>query len=374
MNSSAPQSPCSPGVQDPLIPGTIEPQKDLENTVIPPNICVIDSFNVGSSSTAVLLPFPKSVKLTKVRIFLCGSEADKCLNYLLKDSALNIEVQNQCFTYTSCSMSTDCFSNIVIAKPCSNLFSYSVASPRNCYMNQSDHRGGGDSKCKQCGGDFPNSVPGQSHGQSGSIVNVEMFAVPDDRFFHFCCSYLFTKSSIFILTFDGSKLLRSAASEFARLQSLSHTIRSIAGEEVHIMSRGFIDGGPDASHVRDEVRALFYTPLNSVLQNFHVFGPEFVDVRTPNTLTPSSDSSGENQLLQVLWKAVMETVQRQQVLQPSLLLIDLLVSLREKEFIITESHLMEIIQSKLPNYQLDVHQMILTYLIENREILLGSKL
>lgn len=357
--------------QDPLIPGIIEPRNDRETVVRQQNTYFSDMSPSSNETDPGNAPFPKTVKFPKVRIFVCGSEAENCTDLLLKDSAIEAVFQNIGYTRVEFSMATNCFGNVVISKVCSNLFA--ASSQLNSYsshVSQSDLRGGRDIRCIQCGSDF------STHGSSnavGAIVNVELFVVPDDKLFHYCCSYLFTKSSLFILTFDGDKMLRAAPQEFSRLHNLSHTIRSYAGEECHIMSCGLLESGDEANNVLDEVRALFYTPYNTQLQDYNVSGPELINIQSSESSQLDSGIVHRSHELQfLLWKTMTDTIQRQHVLQPALVLVDYLHSMRNKDQILTEDKFMSVIKSNLPDFQLDVHQMILTYLNTFGEIILGS--
>lgn len=353
------------------IPGIIEPPKAPDKPVQTMNIYISQEAPSLSNNESEIqhLPFPKTVKLPKVRIFICGSEAEKCANYILKESEIELMCQGPGYSYSFCSMTTDCSDNVVTSPPCANMYAASSqSSPFSSYMpsaSSCSQKGVGDLRCKACGSDSPSA-----QNALGTVVNIELFVISDDSFFHSCCHYLFTKSSIFILTFNGGKLLRSSACEFSHLQNLSHTIRSFAGDECVIMSCGLLDSGTEARNMVDEVRALFYTPFNTQLQTFNVSGPELVNLKA-STLACDGISASK-QLQTLLWKVVIETIQRQRVLQPSLLLSDHFYSQRNGEIFIKETQLTSIMRHKLPQYGDDVYQDILTYLIMNREIILGK--
>ena len=311
-------------------------------------------------------PFPKVVKLPKVRMFICGSEAEMCANLILQGSEVNCDISSlrQGYAYVDCSMATNSYGSVVISPPCSNLYATSLGQS-NMYMpsvNQSDCQKE-DNRCKHCGNEYHCSA---SHSFVGTVASVELFVVSDDKFFHQCCSYLFTKYSIFLLTFDGAKLLRSATAEISRMQCLSHTIRSFAGYDCHVMSCGLLQGG-----MADEVRTLFYTSSVNMLQIFNVLGPELIDIDF--NLASSDSLSGSRQIQSTVWKVVTETIQRQHILQPCLLIMDHLNSIRERELLLTEGQLMEIVRQKLPQYQQDVHQMVVTEMSMCGEIVSGSK-
>ena len=322
-----------------------------------------------SESDSWNTPFPKVVKLPKVRMFICGSEAERCANLILQGSEITCDNLRQGYAYIDCSMATNSYGSVVISPSCSNLYatSLSQSNVQMSSMNQSDCQKE-DIRCKHCGNEYHCSA---SHTFVGTVANVELFVVTDDKFFQHCCSYLFTKYSIFILTFDGAKLLRSATAEISRMQSLSHTIRSFAGYDCHIMSCGLLEGGVDSRNTADEVRTLFYTSFVNMLQIFNVLGPELIDVDF--NLASSDSLSGSRQIQSAIWKVVTETIQRQHILQPCLIIMDHLNSIRDRELFLTESQMMEIVRKRLPQYQQDVHQMVVTEMSMCGEIVSGSK-
>lgn len=355
--------------QDPLIPGIIEPKKELQK-VVRQNIYFSDMSLSNNESDLGIAQFPRTVKFPKARIFVCGSEAEKYVDLLLKESEIETAFQSSDYNHFEFSMATNCFGDVVISKVCSNLYAASKqVNYHSSNVNQSNVMGGGDVKCKQCGNDFNNETSSSS---LGTLVNVELFVVPDDKLFHNCCTYLFTKSSLFILTFDGDKILRAAPQEFSRLQNLSHTIRSFAGEECNIMLYGLLESSAEANNSMDEVTALFYMPFNTQLQNLNVSGPELINLQHGQASSNSKTHVSHN-FQSLLWKTITDTVQRQHVLQPTLLVVDYLRAIRDKDPIQTEEQFMSIIKSRLSDYKLDIHQMIVTYLNTFGEIMLGSK-
>lgn len=326
-----------------------------------------------SESNSWNTPIPRVVKLPKVRMFICGSEAERCASLILQGAEMNFGNLGQGFASIDCSMATNSYGLVVISPSCSNLYATSLSlsnmtlSSRN--QSESSTSEKEDVRCRHCGNEFHCSA---SHSYVGNVANVEMFVVSDEKFFQNCCTYLFTKYSIFILTFDGAKLLRSASMEIARMQSLSHTIRSFAGYDCHIMSCGLLDNRMESRNMADEVRTLFYTSSVSMLQIFNVMGPpELIDV---DCNSASSESlNGSHQLQSSVWKIITETIQRQHILQPCLIIMEHLNSIRDHELFLTESQMMEIVRNRLPQYQQDVHQMVITELSMCGEIVSGSK-
>lgn len=356
--------------QDPLIPGIIEkPETSTEKVFRQQNIYFPEVSGNCNETLSSSVPFPKTVKFHNVKIFVCGSEAEKYGTHLLRDSDVQAVVQTPGYTQYQFSVATDGCGKVVISRELANLFMTSNQS--NAYMtsmNSCEFQSGDAPSCKQCGSDLNTH---NSHNLLGSVVNVSLFIIPDDRLFHFCCSYLFTKSSLFILTFDGAKILRSASQEVSRLQSLAHTVRSFAGEECYVISYGLLNGSMEATNLHDEVKTLFYTQmLNTPLQNYKIIGPELVNIQ--GCRSDGDSGSCCHELQQLLWKMVTDNIQHQHVLQPVLLIVDHLQCCRERDVFMTEDQLMGVIKSKLPDYELDVRQMILTHLYEYGEIILGS--
>ncbi|XP_052213543.1 uncharacterized protein LOC127832254 isoform X2 [Dreissena polymorpha] len=351
--SSASQPP-SPAVrdQDPLLPGIIEPDRPVMKMVTPQNIYFNDVVQSPGDTSSSHPPFPRTVKFPKVRVFLCGTEAEKCASMILGNSEVQCESRESGYSYVEFSMTTDCFGNVVVSKVCSNLYSAN-GHHSTCHSN--------GVQCKSCGFDL----------KTGNMINVEMHVITDDRLFHHCSNYLFTKSSMFILTFDGGKLLETPQMEFSRIQNLAHTVRCYSGEECPLIMFGFLNSSPKKNQTfRDEVQALFYTShYNTQIEQFNVLGPELISSHCNPANGDKLSECRDVQLL--LWKSVTETVQRQHVLQPTLLVVDHLFSVRSEVFM-TEERLMILIKTKLPDYQLDVHQGVLIELNQYGEIIIGK--
>lgn len=360
-------SPYSPAVKHPSaakeaalsLPGTTEPPKQKEEKVHTQNIMIsgISPTSPGSQ------PFPKTVKLPKVRVFVCGSEAEKCASFILKDSNIEIVCKNYGYATADFSMATDCCDNVVISKVCSNLFSASGLLPGSF---QPCSAGIDSCKCKSCGNKFHSNG---SQNKLRSVINVELHIVSDDKIFHNCCNYLFTKESVFLLTFDCAKLLQSKT-ELKRMLNLSHSIVSFS-DECQITMCGLFDGLNESSNIKDEVRALFYGPYNTQLQQYNLEAPELFDMQSfAVNRTNHSDSHG---LQTLLWKMASDTVQRQAIPHPFLAILDYLHTVKDKELAVLEDYFTSVIRSILPQYDMAVHYTILTHLDLFREIIRGSK-
>lgn len=358
----------NPREQDPLIPGIVEMKNSPEKLIRQQNLYFTDMAGTVGESGRGSLPFPKTVKFPKMRIFICGSEAEKCAELILLNSDIKILNRNSGYLCIEFSMATDCFGNVLLTNVCSDLFAASCQlNTHSLDVCEPGHKSEGDVKCRNCGKDY-NLREMQSG--AGTLVNVELFVVPDDRLFHCCCTYLFTKSpSMFILTFDGGKMLSSASHEFSRLQNLSHTVRSFAGEERYIMTCGLLESAPEAN-IMDEVQALFYTPLNTQLLNLNVSGPELINISKSQGEPGSLNQSRELQVL--LWRTITDTIQRPHVQQHALLIVDYLHAVHDTNVILMEDQFTAVIKTKLPEYQQDIHQIVLIELNTCGEIILGK--
>lgn len=359
--------PYSPNIRSPPasrdqalpLPGTTEPLKRHEekvktqNTVIP-----------GISPCSASAPYPKIVKLPKVRVFVCGSEAEKCASQILHSSDIEIVFRNYGYTSVEFSMATDSLDNIVISRICSNLF---MTSSYVSELSATCSKSSDDSKCKGCGNEFHHNL---SQKKLQSVINVEMHIVLDDKLIHNCSNYLFTKTSVFLLTFDCEKLLRTKT-ELTRMLNLSHTIRSFS-DECHISMLGFLEN-LESSSIRDEVQALFLGPYNTQLQQYNVNGPDLFDMQC--IPTGASNFSEKHDLQLLLWRSISDSVQRLgTTVQPLLKVLDYLYTIKDRELVVTEDSFMSVIRSILAEYDVDVHYYILTELDLFREIIRGSKL
>ncbi|WAR25176.1 hypothetical protein MAR_010880, partial [Mya arenaria] len=299
---SSPQAtgaPSSPAFvpQDPLLPGIIEPEKGQPRKVPIQNIYITNNLNPCDSGTIRTQPFPKTVKFPKVRLFLCGSEAERCANMILKNSVFGCVKMENGYGNVDFSITTDCLGNVVMSKVCSNLFwsnSVHSAGTTSCESYNSGNNNVSDYKCKSCGNDL----------KYGNVINVEMHVILDDRLFHNCCNYLFTKSSMFILTFDGAKLLESHQTEFTRMQNFAHTIRSFQGDECLVTMYGLLHSTPKYSrNIVDEVQSLFYIN-NTQLQQYNVMGPELFTSDHTNVPEREGLLSDCRGLQSSMWKAI----------------------------------------------------------------------
>ncbi|KAK3609827.1 hypothetical protein CHS0354_029867 [Potamilus streckersoni] len=367
-------------------PGTVSPsnsnqqdQSDLMRvSLLPPshlNICTCVSFDSTGEQPHLNaikdVGIPNQIRLPKVRIFVCGSEAVAFSHLLIGESRLEGNIQKEGFTCIKCSMTLDLFGSLSLAPWQAGLYlteTESDALSSSVMRLDQDSMLRENSVCGKCG-----HLVQALKTQNVTVVNVEFFIVQDDSFFHNCCPYLFTKYCIFLLTFDGAKMLRASSEEIVRLQNLSHTIRSFAGEESQILSFGLINNEivprETETITADEVKALFYmyTSHGNKLQSYNVPVPDLI--RYSSTAQHNKESL--KQIQNALWKVITETLPRQRIMTPSLLILDTLHNLGDQ--FLTETHLMEIICSKMPQYHQDVCQIIITELLSFGEILSGRK-
>ncbi|RUS85792.1 hypothetical protein EGW08_006421, partial [Elysia chlorotica] len=132
-----------------------------------------------------------------------------------------------------------------------------------------------------------------------SCINVRLVVVEDDNFFLNCCPWMFSANSLFILTFDTTRLLSSSELEMSRLSRIACAVRTgLKGQRrldnraavipqafspvVSAQSTGsgghpsLMMVGIETSQASDieEIRALFYTSLGEALPR-----PDIIPVR-----------------------------------------------------------------------------------------------
>ncbi|GFR66808.1 hypothetical protein ElyMa_005568500 [Elysia marginata] len=124
-----------------------------------------------------------------------------------------------------------------------------------------------------------------------SCINVRLVVVEDDNFFLNCCPWMFSSSSVFILTFDTNRLLASSEAEMLRLTKIASAVRTgmsnhrtvydgaagsipqtfspvmpgpttVVSNHPYLMMVG-VETFQASDH--EEIRALFYTSLGEAL-------------------------------------------------------------------------------------------------------------
>lgn len=199
-------------------------------------------------------------------------------------------------------------------------------------------------------------------------INVEFFIMPDDKFsaedkfFHHCCQYLFTRTSIFVLTFDGAKVVSSTRTEIERLQNMIHTIRCFDGYECPILTYGLLYN--DATVGVDEVRTLFYLP----------FGQQ---ITMPELFCAKDDAEEQQDMSRLqysIWKALGDMALNQNILLSSVQVMQELESQRDEgKIFVDEAEFCSIFQEKVPDGGQDLRQVVWTELKNAGEILSSSK-
>ena len=309
--------------------------------------------------------FDRVLRLPKVRMFVCGSEAMALSKLIYPElpvpAADNVNKIYHCVRFT---MGMDRKGTISVKQCLSYEQILQDMEPNKLHdstdsLNQSDVSQG--------------SEDGNSLIHRGSI-NVELYIVTDDKFFHHCCQYLFTRTSIFILTFDGQKVLKSSHGEILRLQNMIHTIRCYDNYECSILTYGLLtnDSSDIQSVTIDEVRTLFYLPFGNQIQNYNVSMPELFCQGLVGT--DGQDIDVSRKIKRGLWRVISDMARKQTVLLPSIaLMIQLDRYRRNSCSVIAETDFAHIFQAIAPGGGQDLQQMVWTDLKNVGEILSSSK-
>lgn len=200
------------------------------------------------------------------------------------------------------------------------------------------------------------------------VVNMEMFIIPDEKLFQFGCNYLFTRTSLFLLTFNGAKVLSSAAGEISRLKNMIHCIRCCVGYDCNILTYGLLSS--EQADFKDEVQTLFYTSYGQQISKYSVSIPDLI-LSSPEEqdYVESSKSLKKN-----VWKAVSETIQKQPVsILTVIMMAQLEILRREGKQILTEDEFTKLFKSVLPSSEPSLQHVVWTTLKEFGEILSTSR-
>ena len=305
------------------------------------------------------LQINQTIKLPKVRVFICGNEARQ-LARLILPSYMACEENCGYRLYdvmkVTMMMSRDKvvdFTQWSLYEQLLHREEKSRFHASNDSLNKSDIK----------------EINGASSLHKGAI-NTEFFIVPDEKFFNHSCQYLFTRTSIFLLAFDGVKVVNSAGGEISRLQNMIHTIRCFIGYECPILTYGLI--GSDQSELGnavsvEEVRTLFYTSYGHQIQKY--------DVHLPNLFSVCPTESESEEIRMSVWQAIGKTEEKQYVLRASVAMMHQLQLKRQQNIpYITEDEFTQIFQELVPNADLGSRQVVWTELHEFGEILSLSKL
>lgn len=307
-----------------------------------------------------LFELNRTVNLPKVRVFLCGSEA-RALARLLLPGMLSSQTDNGLYQCVKCTMGMDREGAISFTSWSSFDYLLNDGSPSRLHASN-------ESLTKS--DIFRDRDDTSSFIHKGSI-NVEFFIMPDDKFtpedkfFHHCCQYLFTRTSIFVLTFDGAKVVTSTHAELQRLQNVIHTIRCFDGYECPILTYGLLHN--DATVGVDEVRTLFYLPFGQQIQKYNVAMPEL--------FCPGVDGVEARDvsrgLQRGLWKALGEMTLKQRISLPSVAMMLQFEAVRngEQKLFIDEVEFSSMFQDEVPGGGQDLQQIVWTDLKNVGEIL-----
>ena len=179
------------------------------------------------------------------------------------------------------------------------------------------------------------------HGGAGSArreregplrcLNVELYVVSNEEFFHHCAAWLLPTAALVLLTFDVHKLLNQPEPETRRLATMVHTVRaccdsggSSCGDAVGAPCPEVVLYGVPSGSQRDvsaeEVQAIFYvTDSGSRLLEHHA-------LTVPSVAVPAcSDSMAAARCK--LFSACQDHVQQVPVHQPALKVVDTLSGL-----------------------------------------------
>ncbi|KAK0041549.1 hypothetical protein Bpfe_029030 [Biomphalaria pfeifferi] len=148
---------------------------------------------------------------------------------------------------------------------------------------------------------------------SEECINIELFCVPEDSFFHLCCSWMFTPLSVFVLTFDTNRLSQCSNVELVRLKSLVQTVKAnTSWENKNVYVYGLSQGSEIIR--KEEIQTLFYTLPDKYL---------------PLPVVLSTASDNYKVILQArteLYQLLSQVTKQQNVTTSTILALDLLLS------------------------------------------------
>lgn len=123
----------------------------------------------------------------------------------------------------------------------------------------------------------------QSQNSNPHSIALEIYVVTDEKFFTHCCHFMFSKNTLFFITFDGAKVLEST-SEMTKIGQMVHSSRAASGADTPLFLYGFLDGdsAENESPKTDELKALFYTDHGrQILRYPNVAMPRFIVLQPP---------------------------------------------------------------------------------------------
>lgn len=211
----------------------------------------------------------KCHKLPQMRVFVCGNATNELLHNLFGD-IIQFDSKVSCFEI--CMKKLE---NNTIRISNSESFTYLLEHPED------------------------------------ACINVEILAVPDESFFHHCCSWMFTPRSLFIIVFDNKKLTQAPNIEMSRLCNIAHTIHTgLDGETPNILLYGLSSVNDNINP--DEIRTPFYTSFGKLL---------------PSPSLTSLSSANEMKAIRLsIFKTLTELSNKQNVIVQTAVSLDLIVS------------------------------------------------
>lgn len=349
FNIVRPGSSCSVSNESHMNP--LQNEKLVDNAEV--HLIVQETLSMNNNNS-VLSNFHtnQTVKLPKIRIFVCGSEARALAKQLLPSAFLSSENTQNLYECVRCTMDMSKAGDVSFMQWSS--YENLIRSEETARMNASN-----DSLANSDTG-----KPKDNEYVHRGVVNMEMFIIPDERLFQFGCNYLFTQTSLFLLTFNGAKVLRSAAGEISRLKNMIHCIRSCVGYDCNILTYGLLSS--EQADFKDEVQTLFYTSYGQQISKYSVSIPDLI------LSSPEQQDYVElsESLKRKVWKAVSETIPRQSVSILTVVMMAQLEVLRQEgKQILSDEEFSKLFKAVSPNSEPSLQHVVWTTLREFGEIL-----
>lgn len=310
------------------------------------------------SSAGGLEDFQMKVRFPKVRIFICGTNAKQLSQLLLPNFLLPVDNTLRLFDRVCATMVMERSGEVGFEK-----------------WSQYDRLLQNDERARHASNDSLSHYDISTDTSYGGnlncgAINTEIFIVYDEKFFLQCCPYLFTRTSVFLLTFDGDKMMKSPPSEIHRLQNMIHTIRGVAGYECLVQNYGILgtDSSDSASTASiDEVCTLFYTSHGYQVVKYNV--PQH-----PQLFHMANGAKPDVDVQTSVWKFISEIQEKQHILLISMAMIHQLDLRRQSEVVcIEEEDFTAMFQEIVPGVDLGIRQVVWIELLDIGEILSSSE-
>lgn len=154
-------------------------------------------------------------------------------------------------------------------------------------------------------------------------LNLELYVISDEDFFHHCASWLLPSASVIVLTFDIYKLMNKPESETSRLAAMVHTVRTSrnmcsTSSNPTIVLYG-VSSGSESGTSTEEVQAIFYVTSygHQLLEHYALNVPEVAQ-----TLRASSMADARS----TLFEACLQQCQQNHVHRSAGVFLDALTS------------------------------------------------